>query len=183
MKKIYWIVLIVVIVLAGAWFYMMQTPAPTDTATVPGTTDTTSGTGTVKPGTTTSSDTTVLGNTYSQKGNTVCNYEYVSPSSRSSNVIYMSNGKVRGEFRTTAGSVTTSSVILYDGVNVYSWKEGMGTGTFKKLSAVASLSDILPVDLTSGAVYGTSANNASWDCHAWLPDPKILVRPTNMTFN
>lgn len=115
-------------------------------------------------------------------GNHECKYEQVSQGSRSTNVVYLSNGKLRGEFRTTANGVSTANLMVYDGKNLYVWKEGQSTGTISQPKTIAELPDVIPADITSGAVFGTNVNNASWDCHGWTTVPSLLVKPSYVTF-
>lgn len=118
------------------------------------------------------------------KGNHECKYEQVSGGSRSTNVIYLSDGKLRGEFRTTlANGTSLANLMVYDGVNLYVWKEGMSTGVRTQPKTIAELPDVIPTDITSAAVFGTSLDNVSWDCHAWSAKPSLLVKPSYVKFN
>lgn len=114
-----------------------------------------------------------------QQGNHECKYEQLDGTRNNSNVIYLSNGKMRGEFR-TVGDV--GDLMVYDGVNLYTWQEGKTTGRVTKITSIAQLPDAIPKDLTSAAIFGSASNNVSWDCHPWIPDAKLLVKPSYVTF-
>ena len=117
-----------------------------------------------------------------QKGNYECTYESISASTKSSNVLYIADGKIRGEFRTTTGSGSSANLMLYSTGILYTWKEGATTGKKMAISSLSQLPSVIPADLTSGAILGSSANNVSWDCHSWARDPKLLVPPTYVKF-
>ena len=119
----------------------------------------------------------------SEKGNFECKYEQVDPKFRSTNVIYLSNGKMRAEFRMAPSTgVTIANLIVYDGQYLYAWKEGMATGVRTQPKTIAELPDVIPADMTSAAVYGTSPLNVSYDCHPWATVPSMLVKPAYVKF-
>lgn len=118
----------------------------------------------------------------SQSQSSKCSYETVTPTTRSSSVLFMSKGVLRGEFRTWSGDITSSDIVHYDGTYVYVWKEGMSTGTKRLVNTLADLPALIPRDLTSGSVFGTATNNASWDCHQWIIEPSKVKVPSYVTF-
>jgi hypothetical protein len=118
-------------------------------------------------------------NIFPQKGNFECLYEEVTPSRRTSNVIYFSDGKMRGEFRTVGGP---SNIMLYDGKYLYTWAEGQSTGTMTYPKSISDFPPIVPKDIYQGKVLGSGLNNVSWDCHAWSKDSSLLVRPSYVKF-
>ena len=119
---------------------------------------------------------------FTQQGSYSCTYEQVTTSSRSSSVIYIASGMMRGEFRTTTGTGTKADFMIYRGGSLYSWKEGATVGTKASIKTLADLPSVIPTDLTSGAIIGASSNNVSWDCHDWINDPTQFVIPTYVKF-
>ncbi len=95
----------------------------------------------------------------------------------------MADGKMRGEFRSTSNGVKTASLMIYNGGYLYSWKEGATTGKKSSIKALSDLPEIIPQDLTSGAIFGTGADNVGWNCHDWLKDVKIFTLPAYVTFS
>ncbi|HEY0220717.1 MAG TPA: hypothetical protein VGC58_00660 [Candidatus Paceibacterota bacterium] len=120
-----------------------------------------------------------LTNIFPSKGNYQCVYEEVTPSRRTTNVIYYSDGKLRGEFRIMNGA---SNIMLYDGLNLYAWVEGQSIGSVTRPKSISDFPSIIPKDITSGKVLGSGLNNVSWDCHAWTKVPSMLVKPSYVTF-
>ena len=119
-------------------------------------------------------------NIFPQKGNFKCVYEEVSPSNRSTNVIYFSDGKMRAEFRPLSG---TPNLMVYDGKYMYNWVEGRGTGTVSQPKSISDFPSIIPKDITSGKVLGSSSSNVSWDCNPWIKDASLVTKPSYVIFN
>lgn len=179
---------VAVLILIGlfAWWTMngSQPSAPgSDTATTTATSTAPADTTTQAPA---KSSTSTSGNTLksvlTQKGSYECDYDQVQSTGQSHNVVYLSDGKMRAEFRTTSGNTTTANLSVYDGRYLYSWKEGMSTGTRTTVTKLSDLPSAIPQDLTSGTIYGTSYESVGWKCHAWIADAKLLAAPNYVTF-
>jgi hypothetical protein len=154
------------------------TPTPEQPTT---TTSKSAVTTTVKPAPVSGMQTS-LGGIFSMRGTYQCDYEAVTPSSRASNTVFFSDGKLRGEFRTISAGLGMSTIIVYDGSYLYTWTEGKATGTVSQPKTLADLPGILPTDVSSGKILGSGLNNVSWNCHAWSKDPSKLVKPSYVTF-
>ncbi len=126
------------------------------------------------------------GNTYhsllTQTGNYECDYSQVQSSGQAKNVIYLSGGKMRAEFRSTSSGVGTSNLAVYDGHYLYEWQEGFSTGTKTVLTSLSQLPAAIPTDLTSGKIYGSSYESVGWLCHPWSADASLLAPPSYVTF-
>lgn len=176
-----WVLVIVVLVIAGVFLFRSKDAIDDDISS--DSDNTTLDTSTTGGNGSPVAMKTSLGGIFDEKGNWQCDYEKVNPQSRSTNVVYISNGKLRGEFRTITATNSTNSIVLYDGSYLYVWTEGKGTGTITQPKTIKDLPALIPEDITSGRVLGSGLNNASWNCHAWSLDAKKLVKPTNVTFN
>ncbi len=128
------------------------------------------------------STSTTFKSIFTQDGNSLCEYEQVTPLSQSSDVIYIADGKMRGEFRTKDANKTTVTLMIYTGGYLYTWSEGGTVAKRTQISTIADLPQAIPNDLTSGAVLGGSAFNVSWDCHAWNKDVNLLKVPSYLTY-
>ena len=120
---------------------------------------------------------------FTQSGSHQCDYTGADSSSQRNDVIYIADGKMRGEFRTMSAGQTTANLMIYDGGYLYAWQEGKAVGTKTAINSVADLPKVIPQDITSGAVLGTDMNNVSWNCHAWSKDPNLLKVPTYVKFS
>ena len=168
---------IFILAIIGIW-YFTSSSLSTGNSNVTTTTETTTGTTGTTP-----KPTNTFRSIFTQSGNNECRFEQVENSSRSTNVVYISEGKMRGEFRTTTDGIeTTSSIMIYDGGYLYVWQEGKTTGTKTAIRSLADLPQAIPTDLSSGAIFGTSVDSVSWDCHPWNKDSKMLVVPTYVKF-
>ena len=118
-------------------------------------------------------------NIFPSRGSYQCSYEEVTPSTRTSNTIYFSDGKMRGEFRTVGGG---GNIMVYDGVNMYVWKEGQTVGTVSQPKSISDFPAIVPRDINTGKVLGAGLNSASWYCYAWARVPSLLEKPSYVKF-
>ena len=122
------------------------------------------------------------GSLIAQKGSYQCDYDQVHQSGKSHNVIYLSGGKMRAEFRATTGNITTSVISVYDGVYLYTWTEGLAMGVRTSITSLKQLPAAIPADLTSGTVYGNEFESVGWKCHAWIADKTMLAAPAYVKF-
>jgi hypothetical protein len=183
-----WLALIVVIILGlGAWKYMTRPVdhaafIPSDIATTTvATTSTPAENGpAAKPSP--SKPAVQAGSLIAQKGSYQCDYDQVQQSGSSHNVIYLSGGKMRAEFRAKVGNITTAVISVYDGKYLYTWTEGLATGMRTSITSLNQLPTAIPKDLTSGTVYGSSFESVGWKCHAWIADKTLLAAPSYVTF-
>ncbi len=188
-KTIVWGIVAVIIVALGVWYFSSMNTSP-----AAATQETTIATSTASTTVSTSSATSATSapvpvaaksafkSIFTQSGNHECTYQQVGASTQTTSVIYISGGKMRGEFRTT-GTITEADLMIYNGGYLYSWKEGATTGTRTSIKSLADLPQVIPQNLTSGAVFGSSADSVSWDCHSWLTDPSVFVLPAYVKFS
>ena len=170
-------IVIVILVAIGIWYFSPSSVIDS-TVSTNATLDATKATPT-KPSATPSTFKSI----FAQSGNHQCTYEQVSPTSRSNSLVFVADGKMRGEFRTNSADATITNIMVYNGGYLFSWKEGAVVGKKSSIKSIAELPEAIPSDLSSGAVYGTSADNVSWDCHDWLKDAKVFVLPINIAFS
>ncbi|MDO8552654.1 MAG: hypothetical protein Q7S01_03965 [bacterium] len=177
-------IIIALILVWGIWYFTKPNNAPIETQNQTATSGTNE-TNTAAPATATSGG-TVGTNTFrsifTQTGSHQCSYEQVTSDGKASSVIYIADGKMRGEFRTTIGAASAANLMVYSGGILYTWKEGSTTGKKSSIKSLADLPQAIPTDLTSGAGFGTSLDNVSWDCHVWSKDPSILAVPSYVKF-
>ncbi len=110
-------------------------------------------------------------------GNYACTYEETTPAQRSTDVVYLSGGRMRAEFRTYTAQSGTNTLMVYDGVNIYKWTEGKATGEISHPKSLADFPSIIPKNILTGVSLGSGLNNASWNCRPWIVDPTLLVKP------
>ena len=188
MKNLWWSVgVVVVLIFAFLWLLNPTTENSNATGNNTGNNISTTTldvkkstkTNTVPNSTKTTPKSSELSSIFPQKGNYECNYEEVTSSQRSTNVIYFSDGKMRAEFRTLGGS---SNLMVYDGVYMYNWIEGQSKGILSQPKSISDFPAIIPKDITDGRVLGSGLNSASWYCHAWSKDASLLAKPSYLSF-
>jgi hypothetical protein len=120
---------------------------------------------------------------FTQSGNHECDYDSVTATGRTSDRVYISGGKMRGEFRTVAGVSAHATMMVFDGYYLYTWTEGTTHGIRSDLTSVSQLPVAIPGDLMSGAVLGAGTNSVGWNCHPWIKDAALLMPPSYVTFS
>ncbi len=181
-KNILWGALAIVAVVVIVWMISLNSgnnPSLNETAT---TTSETTGTNTAKTNTTTSKPlvtvkTETFTNILPKVGNYQCDYEVVSATERTTNTVYLSDGKMRAEFRTTTATGGTSNIVLYDGVYLYKWTEGKSVGTATQPKTLSDFPTVIPKDLLAPTSLGSGLNSASWNCHPWTVNKIMLTKP------
>ena len=186
LKTIGWIVVAVIIIALGVWYFRPSgsVNAPvggTATTTDNGTTGTANGS-TKAPSSPVASSNNTFHSIFTQSGNHECDYDATSATGKSSSKIFIADGKMRGEFRSTMGATPVASLMIYRNGYLYSWSEGATTGTKTSITSLSDLPTVIPKDLAGGAIYGTSADNVGWYCHDWLKDTSAFTIPTYVTF-
>ena len=179
-KNILWGSLAVVVVVWFVWMLSSNAGMPAETVVVTDTTKTnttpTKNTTPAKP--VVSKPTETFTNLLPKLGNYQCDYEEVTQTTRSSNTVYLSEGKMRAEFRSRTATGSTNSIMVYDGVNLYSWTEGKTAGTVIQPKSLSDFPAIIPRDIVAAKVLGSGLFNASWNCHPWSKDATLLVKPS-----
>lgn len=122
-------------------------------------------------------------NLFPQKGNYQCVYETVTPNSRSTNTVYLSNGKMRGEFRSSTPDGSVTNMVVYDGKYLYVWLEGMNVGKITEPKSLADFPSIVPINITEGKILGDGYNSVSYDCYPWSKIDSYLQKPTYVNFS
>ena len=110
-------------------------------------------------------------------GNYQCDYEEVNVV-RSTNTVYLADGKMRAEFRSRTASGSTNNIMVYDGVNLYTWTEGKDTGTVTRPKSLSDFPAIIPKEIIAAKVLGSGLYSASWMCHPWSKDASMLQKPS-----
>lgn len=188
-NRVLGVVVVLILIAFGAWYAgsrmngsgspVAQSDQNTDAAVAPGIPSAANQGGTKPsaniPNVTKNSFAYIL----SRAGNYECFYDSLDGNVQHNNRVYIADGKMRGEFRTTN---SVASLMVFDGSYLYSWQEGLAKGTRARLTSISQLPGAIPKDLTSGAIYGTSGENVSWDCHTWIKDAKMLAAPSYVKF-
>lgn len=87
--------------------------------------------------------------------------------------VYVMGGKMRGNFTGSASGLTVRAHVLVDGVNVYTWMDGLDTGVKMPLTA-ASASGQANLDLNQ---------QVNYTCRTWQGDAATFALPAGITFN
>ncbi len=174
----------IVLVILFAWYFISKNNTVVEAPIVDTSTEKTpnSETPVVKPVVKkpiTSAPTETFTNLLPKLGNYQCDYEEVTQATRSSNTVYLADGKMRAEFRSrSVDGTNTNSILVYDGVNLYSWTEGKTVGSSVHPKSLSDFPAIIPRDIIAAKVLGSGLYSASWNCHPWSKDPSLFVKPS-----
>lgn len=176
------IVVGVIVVLGVGYYFYTQSPtysasnrvgtnplyegSETDTTT-PGSSDEVSATGNF---------TGTMAELAARGGSYKCTFDALTAASQSSGTVYVSAGKVRGDFTTGASGATVESHMLQLNDYIYMWSAMAPSGVKVKVG---------PVDSTpAGQNAQYTAANASYDydCQGWQADSSLFQFPPNVTF-
>lgn len=95
--------------------------------------------------------------------------------SNSSGIVYVSGGKVRGDFNTTSSAGEMKAHMIASGEEVYVWMDGAADGFKTSVSATESV--------TSQMESSVDLNKAiNYDCTNWSANNSMFQVPTNVTF-
>ena len=117
-----------------------------------------------------------LANIKAFKESLSCAVETTGTYTKRSGIIYVTNGKVRGNFSGLINGVKTATSMIDDGTYLYAWSDGAKTGL--KLIAGSSVSG--SAIASRGGI--DPAVTLSYACNSWTPDVTVFVPPAAVTF-
>ena len=106
-----------------------------------------------------------------------CTFTNTTDASESSGVVYLSNGKMRGDFTSVAAGKTIQSHMIVEGKTSYVWSDAMAGQGIKM-----SFED---TDTPSSAPEGQSVDldaKTNYSCSGWGVDQAIFVLPQGVEF-
>jgi hypothetical protein len=97
-------------------------------------------------------------------------------------VVYVSSGKMRGDFEVKTDESTMKSHVIVDGKTSYFWTEGTGMGV--KFVADDDL-DASDSTTNEDGVYGSldAETPMNYVCSAWIVDNSLFALPTDVDFS
>lgn len=106
--------------------------------------------------------------------NLSCTYTFQSGNAESSGVVFVANGKMRGDFETVSdGQTWKSHAIIRDNTS-HIWVDGMAEGFKSAFSGAVT---------TGGGNAAPDINSKlDYDCAAWMPDESKFTLPAGVTF-
>jgi len=111
-----------------------------------------------------------------------CTFAYESDLADSTGVVYVSDGKLKGDFETDVevlgGKVLTH--LIRDGGTVYTWIDGTNVGV--KAPATISRSDV-STGKSGQFSFDPLEQQLNYDCQEWDPDPGMFILPAEIKFS
>jgi hypothetical protein len=108
---------------------------------------------------------------------------YSVESAATSGTVYVSNGKVRGDYATTVEGKPMSGHVIVSGGYSYVWSDGNTQG-FKmamNLNEVASISG--DIENRASSQMPDLNQKVDYNCSAWAADEKLFAPPSDVTFS
>ena len=91
--------------------------------------------------------------------------------------VYVSGGKMRGDFQTTSQGKTFSGHMIIDSGYSYLWSDAMARGM------KIAMSDVQPTGTAATNSQSMDVNQTvSYSCKPWVPDSSMFTLPANVTF-
>lgn len=122
---------------------------------------------------------------FSMAGSQKCTFS--DSTNNSSGTVYVSSGKMRGDFQSTDNGKTNASHMINDGTYVYIWTDGQTSGYKLSLAAVKQeQAQVSPMANNPSSQNPHQAVNmkqqSNYSCGPWSADATMFSVPTNITF-
>jgi hypothetical protein len=104
--------------------------------------------------------------------------------SGSSGTVYISDGKMRGDFTTEVQGQTVTSHMIVDNQISYVWSDASTQGvklSYEKIEQLTSATASAHAGVTSMPI--SLDQKVSYQCSAWTADPAVLSLPSTVKFN
>ncbi len=164
------IIVAVVIIGGGIWYFAGQGAATEESTEMATGTDTGTGdTGTGPSGSGSIAALAALGGSYE------CNVSIDNASAPTTGTVEIADGKMHGVFTMTMADKTIHAYLVNDGTYIYSWTDMAPQG-----AKIAVTSTTAAGSASAGGVDANTAVN--YTCAPWATDPAAFVPPTNVTF-
>ncbi len=111
-----------------------------------------------------------------QGGSQKCSVSYATGGVSSQGTVYVSSGKMRGDFSTAVNGQTNVAHMLIEDSNTYTWMEGMNMGYKMKVDTSAAAG-------TNGSQNQVDLNQqVDYQCSSWSADPSLFNLPSGINF-
>ena len=173
-QKVMWIVAAVIVIGLIAWLAMSKKPAGEGEMNQ------------TKAGDQTSPAPQAMSNQMSMKElmasgkSQKCTVESSTANSQSQGTIYFGNGKMRGDFTSTASGKTFVSHMINDGTTVYTWTDGMSMAVKMSVSAMDSMTT-KPASTQNPQAVDPDAKY-DYKCSGWSVDNSVFALPAGINF-
>jgi hypothetical protein len=123
---------------------------------------------------------------FSMSGSQKCTFSDKTTSG--SGTVYVSSGKMRGDFQSTDNGKTNASHMINDGTFVYVWSDGQKQGYKMSLESVkkeASQVSMAPGNNSSDKTPSQAVNmkqQSDYSCGSWSADASVFAMPSGVTF-
>lgn len=106
--------------------------------------------------------------------------------SKTEGTTYVASGKVRADFTSTTSGKATVSHMISDGKTSYIWSDDSKDGIKTTIQPGASPSSVPTTETTSQTSSSTGTDlsqKGNYNCSAWLPDSSVFSPPGDIKFS
>ncbi len=107
------------------------------------------------------------------KKDQTCTFSTTEGGAKSDGTVFLSSGKMRGDFSSVISGTTTASHMVYDGTTSYVWMDGQNTGFKMKLDASETQNQQQSIDPNK---------DFNFSCKNWSVDNSKFNVPGNVQF-
>lgn len=107
-----------------------------------------------------------------------CSYSTDAGTAKITGTVYVSGGKVKGDFTTMAGKTAISGHMVTDEKYVYTWTDGTNQGYKFAIDTNTQTKEAAESN-TQKPDFNQKFN---YSCSPWIPDSKMMELPKNVTF-
>ena len=115
-----------------------------------------------------------------------CTFRSSAETADSSGVVYISGGKVRGDFDSTTKVGTNVSTVkshmITDGDEIRVWSDGEEMGMLMKTAQAPSGAVDTQVQNTAPMPLDMNDSSVDYDCDMWVADASVFTPPSSVTF-
>lgn len=107
-----------------------------------------------------------------------CTFTYESDLADSTGVVYVTDGKLKGDFQTEVAALGGQVVthLIRDGESVYTWIDGTSVG-------VKAPANISGSGSARQSTFDPLEQQLNYDCEPWEVDPGVFILPAGVQFS
>jgi hypothetical protein len=110
-----------------------------------------------------------------------CTFSTTIENGTSEGTVYISEGKMRGDFSSNVEGNVNNSHIIIDGTTSYTWMDGQNTGYIMTYNPEETSSTA--TEAGSQNTQGPDLNQKSdYNCSSWVPDTSLFIKPSDINF-
>jgi hypothetical protein len=112
-----------------------------------------------------------------------CTYSNEIDSASMNGVVYVSNGKVRGDYVSASEEMMISGHMIYDGKYSYVWTDGSKSGIKMAIDQEQQKQQEQSADNSVNNQAADMNKTFTYNCQGWARDESVFVPPSDVSFS